>query len=208
MQTLIREGKNYKMKVLLKNAVIKKILIVLVMIIMVSNFIMPNYVCAANKDGNKLVNGFFYLLAWGGDAALSIMQKVMMGTADLDENGEYAIKYSPGIIFSNIVPALDIDFIGADESYNDTVDRKYTDVENESEIVKLIEKSNINKNSFTLIGSLADIQAEGENYGLVNSNTLTDLYIWEINEKRPYGQWTYWREKWRFEGRKSWKDII
>ena len=99
------------MKVLLKNAVIKKILIVLVMIIMVSNFIMPNYVHAAKSAGENLVSGFFYLLADVGDATLKAMQSMMVGKADIKEGGEYSIKYSPGIIFSNTVPAFDINFI-------------------------------------------------------------------------------------------------
>lgn len=165
------------MKVFLKNGLIKKLLIVFITIVMISNFIMPNYAFAKNKDGNKLVNGFFYLLAWGGDAILKLMQKTMMGTADIIENDAYAIKYSPGIIFSNTVPALDIDFIGANSGYNDTVNRKYTDVEDEDEIVKLIEKSNINKDNFTLIENLFELKTETRineamknealNYGLV-----------------------------------------
>ena len=178
----------------LKNAVIKKILIVLMAVILINNFIMPNYVWAKNKDGNKIVNGIFYLFAWSGDAILSLMQKMMMGTGDLQENNAYAIKYSPGIIFSNTVPALDIDFIGADSSYNSTVNRQYLDVENEAEIVTLIEKSNINQNSFTLIGSLADIGDEGVSYGLIDTFVGTSydyLHYWEINEDIPYGEWAY-----------------
>ena len=105
------------MKTFLKNAIVKKILIVFITIIMISNFIMPNYVFA-NNAGTTFVNGFFYLLAWGGDAILGIMQKLMIGTFDIEEYGKYVIKYSPGIIFSNLVPALDINFINADSRYN------------------------------------------------------------------------------------------
>lgn len=108
------------MKVFLKNVIIKKFLIVLVTIVMVSNFIMPNYVCATEtkkenekKDspGWQLVSGFFYLIAYVGDEGMKIMQDFMMGTNDIRDGDGYNIKYSPGIIFSNIVPALDINFI-------------------------------------------------------------------------------------------------
>lgn len=99
------------MKVFTKNAIIKKILIVLVTIIMISNFIMPNYVCAISA-GEKVVSGFSYLLAWVGDIAISTMQGLMIGDNNIkNENDEYMIKYSPGIIFSNNVLALDINFI-------------------------------------------------------------------------------------------------
>lgn len=202
------------MKVFLKNGLIKKLLIVFITIVMISNFIMPNYAFAKNKDGNKLVNGFFYLLAWGGDAILKLMQKTMMGTADIIENDAYAIKYSPGIIFSNTVPALDIDFIGANSSYNDTVNRKYTDVEDEDEIVELIEKSNINKDNFTLIENLFELRTEtmineamkneALNYGLVidyhSASMEGDLssYTFQTigNGAIFYGTFTI--KKWRF----------
>lgn len=46
------------MGIFTKKVIIKKTLIVFITIIMVSNFIMPNYVCAGNFGG-KLVAGFF-----------------------------------------------------------------------------------------------------------------------------------------------------
>ena len=100
-----------------KNAIIKKILIVLIIIIIISNFIMPNYV-HAESVGEQLVEGFFYLIAYVGDAGIMLMQDLMMGTSDIKDADGYNIKYSPGIIFSNIVPALDINFISPMEETN------------------------------------------------------------------------------------------
>lgn len=186
------------MKIFLKNEVIKKLLIVFIAIIMVSNFIVPNYAYAANKEGSKLVNGFFYLLAWFGDAALSLMQKTMMGTGEIEEYHQYAIKYSPGIIFSNVVPALDIDFIGASEENNGTIERYFTDVNSEDDIVKLIEKSNINKDNFTFIGNMVDMEDKGEQYGVQwyhhdavgEGDRSYNQLIFLDAEK--HGYWTYW----------------
>jgi len=132
------------MKVFLKNTIIKKILIVFITIIMTSNFIMPNYVHAGflNDAGNELIGGFFQLLAYVGDVCLSAMQKMMIGTWDLVEYGEYAIKYSPGLIFSNEIAALDINFISATESDKDTTSRYLTDVSTDSEMDELIKSVN------------------------------------------------------------------
>ena len=71
-----------------KNAVIKKILIVLITIIMINNFIMPNYVCAKDSIQKNLVSSFFYLLSYAGDAAISIMQKIMLGDGDIEAGGQ------------------------------------------------------------------------------------------------------------------------
>lgn len=132
------------MKVFLKNAIIKKILIVFITIIMTGNFIMPNQVQAGflNDAGNELIGGFFQLLAYVGDVCLSAMQRMMVGTWDLVEYGEYAIKYSPGLIFSNEIAALDINFISAEESDKDTTTRYLTDVSTDSEMDKLIKSIN------------------------------------------------------------------
>ena len=180
----------------LKNVIIKKILIILMVVILISNFIMPNYVWAKNKDGNKIVNGIFYLFAWSGDAILSLMQKMMMGTGDLKENDVYAIKYSPGIIFSNTVPALDIDFIGADSSHNHTVsgtDIAKVELENEADLVTLIEESNIDRDSFTFIGKIEDMSEEKlTSYGVIKENTaVPGVYKWGIRENIPSVTWSF-----------------
>ena len=61
----------------IKNSILKKFLIVIIVIIMSANFIMPNYVYAETV-GEKVVSGIFYLVAYLGDAGLSIMQKLMV----------------------------------------------------------------------------------------------------------------------------------
>lgn len=97
------------MRNIIKNG-IEKILIILILIIMLSNFIMPNYVQAGS--GEKLAAGFFYLLRFVGDIGIRTMQSIMVGADGIQRiSGKYEIYYSPGIIFSNTVPGLDINFI-------------------------------------------------------------------------------------------------
>lgn len=129
------------MKVFLKNTIIKKILIVFITIIMTSNFIMPNYVCATEftEGGEKLVSGFFQLLAYAGDAGIAAMQWAMKGTWNIKEYGEYAIKYSPGLIFANEVMVLDIDFINSDKTTKETITRDIVDVDSNADMKKLLE---------------------------------------------------------------------
>lgn len=104
------------MRVLLKNTITKKVMIVLITIVMISNFVMPNYACA-KSPGEKLVSGIFYLIAYVGDAGISVMQKMMIGTNEIKDGDEYDIKYSPGLIFSNSIVALDVNFIKPNEGY-------------------------------------------------------------------------------------------
>lgn len=134
------------MKSVIKNTITKKVLIVFITIIMLSNFIVPNVVLA-KSEGEKLVSGLFYLIAYVGDVGLSIMQRMMMGTGDLKENGEYAIRYSPGLIFAGEVPMLDIDFINADENSNKIISRSISDVNSKKDMLKLT--SNLTKDNFT-----------------------------------------------------------
>ena len=61
-----------------KNAVIKKILIILMVVILINSFIMPNYVWAKEGPGETLVNALSYLVAWAGDTGIKVMQKLIM----------------------------------------------------------------------------------------------------------------------------------
>lgn len=168
------------MKSIIKNTITKKVLIVFITIIMLSNFIVPNVVLA-KSEGEKLVSGLFYLIAYVGDVGLSIMQRMMMGTGDLKENGEYAIRYSPGLIFAGEVPMLDIDFINADENSNKTISRSISDVNSKSDMLKLT--SNLTKDNFTLLKEIkkADLtkdehQDDFLSYGLQVNAQAHQLY--------------------------------
>ena len=136
------------MKSVIKNTITKKVLIIFITIIMLSNFIVPNVVLA-KSEGERLVSGVFYLIAYVGDVGLSIMQRMMMGTGDLKENGEYAIKYSPGLIFAGEVPMLDIDFVNADADSGKTIYRSISDVNSKNDMLELV--SNLTNDDFNLV---------------------------------------------------------
>ena len=103
------------MKQVLKNNITKKMLTVFIALIMLSNFIMPNYVCAKSA-GEKLISGVFYLIAYLGDVGIQIMQTMMIGTNEIKNGSEYEIKYSPGLIFANAIVSLDANFIKPNET--------------------------------------------------------------------------------------------
>lgn len=99
---------------------------------------MPNYVRAEDTIGTKLIKGFFKLLATLGDWVLQLMQKMMMGTGEIINSGQYEILYSPGIIFSNQVAALKVDFVGQTEEYTE-VTYKYTNIQTEEQLAQLVD---------------------------------------------------------------------
>ena len=92
-----------------------KIIITIIVIIMLCNFVMPNYSYAETdtKGGGKLLNYIAEFLCFVPDAVLNLFQRFFVSTDTINENGEYKILYSPGIIFAGGIPAFDIDFINA-----------------------------------------------------------------------------------------------
>ena len=166
-----------------KNSILNKFLIVIIVIVMTSNFIMPNYVFAETV-GEKVVSGIFYLVAYLGDAGLKIMQKLMVGTGDLKEFGEYKIKYSPGIIFSNVVPMLDIDFIGADAESDKTVIRSDLDISNREDMLKVLGK--LSKSDFSNVYEFK----MSDDFDTVNEEIIKyGVYAYSYN--REYGGGNY-----------------
>jgi len=111
------------------NTITKKILIALITIIMISNFIMPNYVHAGGIE--DLTDGLFYLVAKLGDVAISTMQLIMVGSNTIETAGYYTIQYSPGMIFSGNVLALDVNFINPK---TETKDRTATFLEKRKQV--------------------------------------------------------------------------
>lgn len=167
------------MRFFAKNAIMKKILIALITVVMLSNFIMPNYVRAASV-GENLVSGFFYLIAYVGDVGLSIMQKMMIGTGDLQEWNEYSIKYSPGIIFSNEVPALDINFINPGADKEAVVG--LSSASNKEDMLKLTDQ--LSAGDFTLIKEI-ELPTYG-NISAEDSQILLDCGLGVEYNERTY----------------------
>jgi len=112
---------------IINNSIIKKILISLLLVVMISNFILPNRVQALS--GGDLAQPIFQFITWLGDIVLEFMQKPLVGVGTIqDVDDQYAIKYSPGIIFSGEVLAFDINFLNPKESkevFKEKVERLY-----------------------------------------------------------------------------------
>lgn len=99
----------------LRTKMLKKIMPIFLAVIMVFNFIMPNYVYAADFGG-VLFKPIAELLCGIGDIAIEILQntfvtaktKILQSAMGIPT---YIIRYSPGIIFSGEIPVFDINFI-------------------------------------------------------------------------------------------------
>ena len=114
-----------------------KVISLMLVIIFITNVFMPIYSYAAASDdtdeetGGKLFRPIFKLFAGVGDLVIKGLQKIFIGDDDIkgkgineiEQEGAFLIRYSPGIIFSNTVPGLDANFI------NPSKDKKATKAE-------------------------------------------------------------------------------
>lgn len=108
------------MRLLSNNRILKTISLMLV-IIFITNLFTPIY-SYANEDeevGGKLFKPISKLFAGVGDLVIKTLQKIFIGDGDIkgagiseiQQEGSFIIRYSPGIIFSNKVPGLDANFM-------------------------------------------------------------------------------------------------
>ena len=100
-----------------------KQIIYVVIVIMLCNFIMPTYSYAVEtEDGGSLMEVFAQFLCMIPDVVLEFLQDMFVTPEPIKVDEEnYSIKYSPGIIFSGLVPALDINFINPGETKSASV---------------------------------------------------------------------------------------
>lgn len=102
------------MKLFANKKLFKKIVILLVFITLV-NALIPLHMVSADADkdyGGKLFRPLFRFFAGVVDLLVRGLQNIFIGSGDITyDNGNYGIRYSPGVIFSNKVPGLDANFI-------------------------------------------------------------------------------------------------
>ena len=98
-------------KVKAKNLI--KQIICITLILMLCNFILPNYTFAVKTEkGGSLMETIAQFLCFIPDSVMNILQDMFIVHENIKiDDDTYSIKYSPGVIFSGQVPALDINFI-------------------------------------------------------------------------------------------------
>lgn len=164
-----------------------KIISLLLIVIMVISLISPTVVSAKGDEdetfGGKLFKPIAKLVCGIGDAVIMMLQKMFIGYSGIkDEQYEtedtkgtevYQIYYSPGIIFSNKVPALNADFINPPEG-------KY-----QVEIEKDTELNQISRTQYAYImGSPNDKDEYKKEKEIECLNTIeADKYGYKSSEK-------------------------
>ena len=112
----------------LNNSKTTKKVIMMILIVLTLNFISPNLSNAAESTyGGELFNPLFQMLAGIGDLVIKGLQYIFLGDGDvvgvLDGEKQFIIEYSPAAIFSNEVPALDINFFNPHEKKKITIEQ-------------------------------------------------------------------------------------
>lgn len=105
-----------------------KKIIIAILLVMSFNFIAPNYSQAAmDETGGKLFEPISNLICTIADLVIKGLQFYFLGDGDImvedptvDGGKAYYIEYSPGMIFSNKVAALDVNFFDPGEDYQVT----------------------------------------------------------------------------------------
>ena len=122
----------------MKKAITKRILLIFLVFNLIMCSIFPTTTQAgffdwANVVGGKLFQPFFELLCGIGDLGMSMLQNFFIGYGDITESTietsnvsvgkERKFYYSPAVIFSNRVPALDVNFINPMDDYTLTIEK-------------------------------------------------------------------------------------
>ena len=106
--------------------IIKRIIIAILLVTIV-NFISPT-ISKANIN-NEIGGGLFVpisqFLRAAGDWIIEGLQSFFIGEETIKNGDIYEIKYSPGVIFSGNVPALNINFFNPPTFYKDVTQKRY-----------------------------------------------------------------------------------
>lgn len=104
------------MKEIIKKKISKQI-ICIIMVIMLCNFILPNYIYAADtNDGGDLLADIAKFICFVPDVVVEFLQDMFISSQKIKiSDEEYKIKYAPGTIFSGEIPAFNTNFITPNE---------------------------------------------------------------------------------------------
>ena len=114
------------MQKLHNKGIIKKLIICIITAIMLCNFAVPNFAYASifPDEGGLIFKAIAQFVTYLGDKTMEWLQNTFTSIDKIEqEDGTYIFKYSPAIIFSGKVPALDINFINPSSiSIHETAD--------------------------------------------------------------------------------------
>lgn len=210
------------MKIFTDKKILKIISLILVILIIFS-FVAPTAIYAKKADtdetfGGKLFKPISQLLRAICDVVIKLLQEIFMGYGKItDEQFEtestvstvYQILYSPGIIFSNKVPALNADFINPPKEKYQVEIEKNTKLNqiSRSQYAYIMGSSQDNDNNKKTESQrcLEEIKADDYGYSsakkteianpeqknqilklLAGQYSNANLYKWEYNEKTYY----------------------
>ena len=181
------------MRLLSNNRILKTISLMLVIIFMF-NLFAPVY-SYSNEDeeiGGKLFRPIFKLFAGVGDLVIKTLQDIFIGDgniaiAELPEIEEktFKIRYSPGVIFSGNIPALDANFINPGKSLNvvNTSDAKWKKLGSYS-----LEDSVLTAKGFSKESMKPRVtETDGERIAFViqiNGRNVHSIYEWTYKGKK------------------------
>ena len=145
-----------------------KLIISVIAILMLCNFVMPNYTYAVTTQrGGSALKPMAKLLCFIPDMVNNVLQHMLVSPNNIKKGDKYEILYSPGIIFSGTVSALDINFIEPDSDktvYNSEF--TYQVIGSGISIENIAEKA---ANALS-----ANCTYEEENNNALNANELID----------------------------------
>lgn len=95
------------------NNLSKKIICIMLTVLMLCNFITPSTIYAASdEDSGPIFAPISSFITFLCDSVMQFLQNTFTSVESIKQgDGTYIFQYSPAIIFSGTVPALDINFI-------------------------------------------------------------------------------------------------
>ena len=180
------------MEIFTNKSLIKKISVVLIVLTLLTTIIpLYSYADEDEEVGGKLFKPIFKLFAGVGDLVMKTLQKIFIGDgniaiAELPEIEEktFKIRYSPGVIFSGNVPALDANFIKPGKSLEvvDSSENKW----------KKVKSYKLNDPELAAKGFSTDMkpritETDGEWVGYVvqvNGRNVHVIYEWTYEGKK------------------------
>ena len=157
---------------------ITKQIVLIIAIIMLCNFTMPLYSYAVStEDGGSELENITKFVCFIPDTVNKLLQNMFVDPNNIYRNDAYRICYSPGIIFSGMVPGLSVNFIDPMEDKKATEYKDYQLLD--SNLIEALNISDCNKDEFirTAAHDAAEVIARAQCVPSQNSGDDTeDIY--------------------------------